>query len=52
MFDRHADMAPCQIMNYDIDSAGQWCFVVGLYSPDQRNIAAKMQLYNIERKQQ
>jgi hypothetical protein len=34
MFDRHADMAPCQIMNYDMDSAGQWCFVVGLYSPD------------------
>lgn len=52
MFDRHPDMSSCQIMSYDMDNQGQWCFVVGLYSPDQRNICARMQLYNVERKQQ
>lgn len=34
-----------------MDNAGQWCFVVGLYSPDQKNIQSLMQLYNVERKQ-
>lgn len=51
MFDRAPQMATCQIMNYDMDAAGQWCFVVGLYSPDNKNIQSQMQLYNIERKQ-
>jgi clathrin heavy chain len=39
-------------MSYDVDPAEQWCFLVGLYSLDQKNINAYMQLYNIERKQQ
>lgn len=34
IFDRAPQMAQCQIMNYDIDEAKQWCFLVGLYSPD------------------
>lgn len=34
MFDRAPQLAPCQIMSYDVDSAEQWCFLVGLYSPD------------------
>lgn len=45
-------MIPCQIMSYDVDAAEQWCFLVGLYSPDQKNINSQMQLYNIERRQQ
>jgi clathrin heavy chain len=45
-------MVPCQIMSYDVDAAEQWCFLVGLYSPDQKNINSQMQLYNIERRQQ
>ena len=39
-------------MSYDIDAEGKWCFLVGLYSPDQKNICSQMQLYNLERKQQ
>lgn len=34
MFERAAQLAPCQIMSYDIDANNQWCFLVGLYSPD------------------
>jgi clathrin heavy chain len=45
-------MAPCQIMNYDVDANEEWCFLVGLYSPDQKNICSQMQLYNVERRQQ
>ncbi len=52
IFDRAPQLAPCQIMSYDVDPAEQWCFLVGLYSTDNKNINAYMQLYNIERKQQ
>jgi hypothetical protein len=52
IFDRAPQLANCQIMSYDVDAAEQWCFLVGLYSLDQKNINAYMQLYNIERKAQ
>ena len=52
VFERVPQMASCQIMSYDIDPEEKWCYLVGLYSPDQKNINAQMQLYNMERKQQ
>jgi hypothetical protein len=29
-------------MSYDIDPEEKWGFLVGLYSPDQKNICAQM----------
>lgn len=52
MFDRATAMSNCNIMSYNVDSANKWCTLIGLYSPDQKNINAQMMLYNHERKQQ
>ena len=50
IFDRVPDMSGCTIMNYDMEPAGKWCYLVGLYQANGQ-IGSKMQLYNIERKQ-
>lgn len=39
-------------MSYGVDSSEKWCFLVGLYSNDQRNINAHLQLFFTERRQQ
>lgn len=51
VFERAQQLANCQVMSYGVDSSEKWCFLVGLYSPDQKNINAWMQLYNTEKKQ-
>ena len=38
-------------MSYDVDSSETWCYLVGLYSDEARNINSQIQLYNIEKKQ-
>lgn len=40
MFDRAAAMANCNIMSYNVDADNKWCTLIGLYSPDQKNINA------------
>lgn len=44
-------MDTCQIMSYDINSDGKWCFLVGLYAAEGNKVCAWLQLYNIERGQ-
>lgn len=39
-------------MSYGVDAAEKWCYLVGLYSTDQKNINAQMQLFMIEKRQQ
>ena len=39
-------------MSYGVNSSEQWCFLVGLYSNDQKNINAWMQLFFTEKRQQ
>lgn len=51
IFDRDSKLDTCQIMSYDMDREGKWCYLIGLYSNDQKNINAWLQLYNIERQQ-
>jgi clathrin heavy chain len=34
IFDRDSKLDPCQIMSYDMDAAGKWCYLIGLYSAD------------------
>ena len=50
IFDRDSKLDACQIMSYDMDAAGKWCFLIGLYQQDSK-INAWLQLYNIERQQ-
>jgi len=40
MFDRAAAMSNCNIMSYNVDAGNKWCTLIGLYSPDQKNINA------------
>ena len=40
MFDRASAMANCNIMSYNVDANNKWCTLIGLYSPDQKNINA------------
>ncbi|XP_011444196.1 clathrin heavy chain 1 isoform X1 [Crassostrea angulata] len=60
MFDRHTNLAGCQIINYRTDAAQKWLLVVGIsaqtgaeggMSADSQNrVVGAMQLYSVERK--
>uniref|UniRef100_K1PNR3 Clathrin heavy chain n=1 Tax=Magallana gigas TaxID=29159 RepID=K1PNR3_MAGGI len=49
MFDRHTNLAGCQIINYRTDAAQKWLLVVGI-SAQQNRVVGAMQLYSVERK--
>jgi clathrin heavy chain len=49
VFDRHADLAACQIINYRTDDSLQWLCLVGISQKEGR-VAGNMQLYSTERK--
>ena len=49
MFDRHASLNGCQIINYRTDPKQQWLLLVGI-SALQHRVAGAMQLYSVERK--
>eukprot|EP00002_Diphylleia_rotans_P040222 TRINITY_DN948_c0_g2_i1.p1 TRINITY_DN948_c0_g2~~TRINITY_DN948_c0_g2_i1.p1 ORF type:complete len:1703 (-),score=450.85 TRINITY_DN948_c0_g2_i1:468-5576(-) len=49
VFDRHANLASAQIINYRVDPSGKWCLLVGIYPQDGR-VVGTMQLYSIEKK--
>jgi len=49
VFDRHADLAACQIINYRADPTQQWLCLVGISQKDGR-VAGSMQLYSVQRK--
>ncbi|KAK2748310.1 hypothetical protein FQN57_000968 [Myotisia sp. PD_48] len=48
MFDRIANLAACQIINYRVNEDEKWMVVVGI-SQQQGRIAGTMQLHSIER---
>ena len=49
VFDRHASLAGCQIINYRTDKSQKWLLLVGIQSRDNR-VVGSMQLYSVERK--
>ena len=49
IFERQAVMDNCQIMNYDVDSTGKWCFLVGLYMDASKQLLSRIQLFSIEK---
>ena len=49
MFDRHASLAGCQIINYRADAALKWLLLIGI-SAQQNRVVGAMQLYSVERK--
>jgi clathrin heavy chain len=49
VFDRHDDLAACQIINYRADPSLTWLCLVGIAQENGR-IAGHMQLYSVERK--
>jgi clathrin heavy chain len=49
MFDRHATLQGCQIINYRTDNSMQWLLLIGISAQDNR-VAGRMQLYSVERK--
>lgn len=50
VFERVEQLANCQIMSYDTDATGVWCFLVGLYPNEKKEILSHIQLYNTEKK--
>jgi hypothetical protein len=49
MFDRHATLQGCQIINYRTDHSMQWLLLIGISAQENR-VAGRMQLYSVERK--
>ncbi|GAO47155.1 clathrin heavy chain [Saitoella complicata NRRL Y-17804] len=48
VFDRHASLSGCQIINYRVNSAGKWMVLVGISQKEGR-VVGSMQLYSTER---
>ncbi|PAA66993.1 hypothetical protein BOX15_Mlig013825g1 [Macrostomum lignano] len=49
MFDRHASLSGCQIINYRCDNSQKWLLIIGI-SAQQNRVAGAMQLYSVERR--
>jgi clathrin heavy chain len=49
MFERHASLSGCQIINYRCDAACNWLLLIGI-SAQQNRVVGAMQLYSVERK--
>ncbi|KAA0714460.1 Clathrin heavy chain 1 [Triplophysa tibetana] len=49
MFDRHASLAGCQIINYRTDDQQKWLLLIGI-SAQQNRVVGGMQLFSVERK--
>lgn len=45
VFDRHANLAGCQIINYRTSSDGNWMVLIGI-SSQQGSVVGSMQLYS------
>lgn len=39
-------------MSYGVDSSEKWCYLVGLYSTEQKQIQGQMQLFFVDKRQQ
>lgn len=49
MFDRHASLAGCQVINYRTDLQQKWLLLIGI-SAQQNRVVGAMQLYSVDRK--
>uniref|UniRef100_A0A8C1KS38 Clathrin heavy chain n=2 Tax=Cyprinus carpio TaxID=7962 RepID=A0A8C1KS38_CYPCA len=49
MFDRHASLAGCQIINYRTDEQQKWLLLIGI-SAQQNRVVGAMQLFSVDRK--
>ena len=49
MFDRHASLASCQIINYRASHDQKWLLLIGI-SAAQGRVSGNMQLYSVDRK--
>lgn len=49
MFDRHASLNGCQVINYRTDPKLQWLLLIGI-TAQQNRVMGAMQLYSVERK--
>ncbi|KAL6458662.1 hypothetical protein MHYP_G00321340 [Metynnis hypsauchen] len=49
IFDRHASLAGCQIINYRTDEPQKWLLLIGI-SAQQNRVVGAMQLYSVDRK--
>ncbi|XP_008416354.1 clathrin heavy chain 1 isoform X2 [Poecilia reticulata] len=49
VFDRHASLAGCQIINYRTDEQQKWLLLIGI-SAQQNRVVGAMQLYSVDRK--
>ncbi|CAB4018443.1 clathrin heavy chain 1 isoform X2, partial [Paramuricea clavata] len=49
VFDRHASLTGCQIINYRTDRDQKWLLLIGIQAQQNRVVGA-MQLYSVERK--
>lgn len=49
MFDRHASLSGCQIINYRCDQDQTWLLLIGISAQDKR-VVGSMQLYSVEKK--
>mmetsp|Transcript_28677 Transcript_28677/g.48179 ORF Transcript_28677/g.48179 Transcript_28677/m.48179 type:complete len:1757 (+) Transcript_28677:68-5338(+) len=50
MFDRHANLANAQIINYKTDSSEKWLVLVGIAAQPDGRVGGQIQLYSVERK--
>jgi clathrin heavy chain len=48
MFERHANLASCQIISYKTDAALKWLALVGIYQKDNK-VAGAFQLHSVEK---
>eukprot|EP01097_Dermamoeba_algensis_P002873 TRINITY_DN2141_c0_g1_i1.p1 TRINITY_DN2141_c0_g1~~TRINITY_DN2141_c0_g1_i1.p1 ORF type:complete len:348 (-),score=48.91 TRINITY_DN2141_c0_g1_i1:19-1008(-) len=49
-FDRHQNLASCQIINYRVDKALKWGALIGLAAKEQNKFIGTIQLYSSEKK--
>ncbi|XP_026177176.1 clathrin heavy chain 1 isoform X2 [Mastacembelus armatus] len=49
VFDRHASLVGCQIINYRTDEQQKWLLLIGI-SAQQNRVVGAMQLYSVDRK--
>ena len=50
MFDRHANLASSQIINYQVSADGNWCLIGGIAPGEAGKVNGNMQLYSVEKK--
>ena len=48
IFQRHPNLAGCQVINYRVSKNQKWCVLIGISAKDDGRVAGAMQLYSVE----